>query len=83
MADVDVSDSITVGDSLHHDIKGANAARIQSAFITGGSMQMNLDLLVLEKLQTYLLCKLLHPNMMHILHMCYPHLHGADLGKHS
>ncbi|XP_065620069.1 uncharacterized protein LOC112040886 isoform X1 [Quercus suber] len=36
MADVDVSDSIAVGDSLHHDIKGANAAGIQSAFITGG-----------------------------------------------
>ncbi|KAL4632001.1 hypothetical protein ACB092_04G020700 [Castanea dentata] len=36
MADADVSDSIAVGDSLHHDIKGANAAGIQSAFITGG-----------------------------------------------
>ncbi|KAM7486626.1 hypothetical protein LguiA_002635 [Lonicera macranthoides] len=27
---------IAVGDSLHHDIKGANVAGIQSAFITGG-----------------------------------------------
>lgn len=36
MAGVDASDSIAVGDSLHHDIKGANAAGIQSVFITGG-----------------------------------------------
>ncbi|XP_012075398.1 uncharacterized protein LOC105636678 isoform X2 [Jatropha curcas] len=36
MAGIDASDSIAVGDSLHHDIKGANAAGIQSAFITGG-----------------------------------------------
>ncbi|CAK7322468.1 unnamed protein product [Dovyalis caffra] len=36
MAGVDAFDSIAVGDSLHHDIKGANAAGIQSAFITGG-----------------------------------------------
>ncbi|KAL3752760.1 hypothetical protein ACJRO7_000194 [Eucalyptus globulus] len=36
MADVDASDSIAVGDSLHHDIKGANAVGIQSAFITCG-----------------------------------------------
>ena len=36
MAGVDSSDSIAVGDSLHHDIKGANEAGIQSAFITGG-----------------------------------------------
>ncbi|PON46695.1 Pyridoxal phosphate phosphatase [Parasponia andersonii] len=36
MASVDASDSIAVGDSLHHDIKGANAAGIQSVFITGG-----------------------------------------------
>ncbi|KGN47825.2 hypothetical protein Csa_018984 [Cucumis sativus] len=33
---VNASDSIAVGDSLHHDIKGANAAGIQSVFITGG-----------------------------------------------
>ncbi|OVA07303.1 HAD-superfamily hydrolase [Macleaya cordata] len=32
----DASDCIAVGDSLHHDIKGANIAGIQSAFITGG-----------------------------------------------
>ncbi|XP_059433818.1 uncharacterized protein LOC132166965 isoform X3 [Corylus avellana] len=36
MAGVDSSDSIAVGDSLHHDIKGANEAGIQSAFTTGG-----------------------------------------------
>ncbi|KAF3451069.1 hypothetical protein FNV43_RR07158 [Rhamnella rubrinervis] len=36
MAGVDASDSIAVGDSLHHDIKGANEAEIQSVFITGG-----------------------------------------------
>lgn len=36
MVGVDASDSIAVGDSLHHDIKGANAAGIQSLFITGG-----------------------------------------------
>ncbi|KAB1214336.1 hypothetical protein CJ030_MR5G000479 [Morella rubra] len=36
MAGVDASDCIAVGDSLHHDIKGANKAGIQSAFITGG-----------------------------------------------
>ncbi|PRQ46065.1 putative phosphoric monoester hydrolase [Rosa chinensis] len=33
---VDPIDSIAVGDSLHHDIKGANAAAIQSVLITGG-----------------------------------------------
>jgi ribonucleotide monophosphatase NagD (HAD superfamily) len=36
MAGVDSSDSIAVGDSLHHDIKGANEAGIQSVFTTGG-----------------------------------------------
>ncbi|KAK9272298.1 hypothetical protein L1049_002669 [Liquidambar formosana] len=36
MAGVDAYDSIAVGDSLHHDIKGANVIRIQSAFTTGG-----------------------------------------------
>ncbi|PHT67113.1 hypothetical protein T459_31538 [Capsicum annuum] len=36
IASVDASDCIAVGDSLHHDIKGANAAGIASAFITGG-----------------------------------------------
>nr|POF24251.1 putative nipsnap protein k02d10.1 [Quercus suber] len=40
MADVDVSDSIAVGDSLHHDIKGANAAGIQSAFITEADLEI-------------------------------------------
>ncbi|KAL6221441.1 hypothetical protein ACLB2K_009192 [Fragaria x ananassa] len=33
---VDPIDSIAVGDSLHHDIKGANAAAVQSVLITGG-----------------------------------------------
>lgn len=32
----DASNCIAVGDSLHHDIKGANAAGIASAFITCG-----------------------------------------------
>lgn len=36
MAGVEASDCIAVGDSLHHDIKGANVGGIQSAFITGG-----------------------------------------------
>ncbi|KAF7805303.1 glycerol-3-phosphate phosphatase isoform X1 [Senna tora] len=36
MTGTDVSDCIAVGDSLHHDIKGANAAGIKSVFITGG-----------------------------------------------
>ncbi|CAH9073415.1 unnamed protein product [Cuscuta epithymum] len=36
MTGVDASECIAVGDSLHHDIKGANAAGISSAFITGG-----------------------------------------------
>ena len=36
MAGVDASDSIAVGDSLHHDIKGANASGIDSAFIPCG-----------------------------------------------
>lgn len=36
LAGVDAFDSIAVGDSLHHDIKGANAVGIRSAFITGG-----------------------------------------------
>ncbi|XP_038970164.1 uncharacterized protein LOC103698870 isoform X2 [Phoenix dactylifera] len=36
MAGVNACDCIAVGDSLHHDVKGANAAGIASAFITGG-----------------------------------------------
>ncbi|KAK4436087.1 hypothetical protein Salat_0772400 [Sesamum alatum] len=36
MVGVDAADCIAVGDSLHHDIKGANIAGISSAFITGG-----------------------------------------------
>lgn len=36
MTAVDASDCIAIGDSLHHDIKGANAAGIASAFITCG-----------------------------------------------
>lgn len=36
MAGVDAADCIAVGDSLHHDIKGANRAGISSVFITCG-----------------------------------------------
>ncbi|KAL2454715.1 Haloacid dehalogenase-like hydrolase (HAD) superfamily protein [Abeliophyllum distichum] len=36
MVGVDAADCIAVGDSLHHDIEGANVAGISSAFITGG-----------------------------------------------
>ncbi|XP_072990486.1 uncharacterized protein [Typha latifolia] len=36
LAGVDACDCITVGDSLHHDIKGANRTGIASAFVTGG-----------------------------------------------
>lgn len=45
MAGVDASDCIAVGDSLHHDIKGANATGIQSVFITGGihASELGLD----------------------------------------
>ncbi|KAF5199780.1 Had-superfamily hydrolase [Thalictrum thalictroides] len=44
MAGVEASDCIAVGDSLHHDIKGANTAGIQSAFITCGIHANDLDL---------------------------------------
>ncbi|KAE8663104.1 pyridoxal phosphate phosphatase-like isoform X3 [Hibiscus syriacus] len=50
---VEASNSIAVGDSLHHDIKGANAAGIQSALSLEGSMQPNLDWIVLDKLQIH------------------------------
>ncbi|KAL6582019.1 hypothetical protein OROMI_006033 [Orobanche minor] len=36
MAGVEAADCIAVGDSLHHDIKGANIAGISSALTTGG-----------------------------------------------
>ncbi|KAG0480833.1 hypothetical protein HPP92_011691 [Vanilla planifolia] len=36
MAGLDACDCIGVGDSLHHDIKGANNAGIEAVFITGG-----------------------------------------------
>lgn len=36
LAGVDAIDCIAVGDSLHHDIKGANVAGIQSAFVSCG-----------------------------------------------
>lgn len=45
MAGVDADESIAVGDSLHHDIKGANVAGIQSAFITGGIHATELGLM--------------------------------------
>lgn len=44
MVGVDAADCIAVGDSLHHDIKGANRAGIQSAFITGGIHSNELEL---------------------------------------
>ncbi|XP_057514550.1 uncharacterized protein LOC130796240 [Actinidia eriantha] len=44
MAGVDAVDCIAVGDSLHHDIKGANVAGIQSAFVTGGIHATELEL---------------------------------------
>ncbi|KAK8663602.1 hypothetical protein V6N13_083411 [Hibiscus sabdariffa] len=45
MVGVEASNSIAVGDSLHHDVKGANAAGIQSAFTTGGihATELGLD----------------------------------------
>ncbi|XP_009771445.1 uncharacterized protein LOC107784578 [Nicotiana tabacum] len=45
MAAEDASDCIAIGDSLHHDIKGANAAGIASAFITCGihATELGLD----------------------------------------
>lgn len=36
MVGAEVFDCIAVGDSLHHDIKGAQASGIASAFVTGG-----------------------------------------------
>ncbi|CAN8299062.1 unnamed protein product [Cochlearia groenlandica] len=36
IAGVNAAESIAVGDSLHHDIKGANVSEIESVFITGG-----------------------------------------------
>lgn len=36
MVGVDAFDCIAVGDSLHHDIKGANKCGVTSAFVTGG-----------------------------------------------
>lgn len=45
----DASDCIAVGDSLHHDIKGANIAGIQSAFITCGIHATELGLIRYEE----------------------------------
>lgn len=36
MTGADVSQCVAVGDSLHHDIKGANLAGFSSIFVTGG-----------------------------------------------
>lgn len=36
MAGLDSYDCVAIGDSLHHDIKGANNATIESVLITGG-----------------------------------------------
>lgn len=45
MVGVEASECIAVGDSLHHDIKGANSAGISSVFITGGihATELGLD----------------------------------------
>ncbi|KAG8048129.1 hypothetical protein GUJ93_ZPchr0008g13870 [Zizania palustris] len=45
LAGVNANECITVGDSLHHDIKGANASIVASAFITGGihAAELGLD----------------------------------------
>ncbi|GJR29007.1 haloacid dehalogenase-like hydrolase superfamily protein [Tanacetum coccineum] len=44
MTGIDASESIAVGDSLLHDIKGANASGIESAFITCGIHSTELGL---------------------------------------
>ncbi|KAJ6817506.1 uncharacterized protein M6B38_410210 [Iris pallida] len=44
MAGVGAHDCIAVGDSLHHDILGANVAGIESAFVTGGIHATDLGL---------------------------------------
>ncbi|KAJ0027212.1 hypothetical protein Pint_36177 [Pistacia integerrima] len=42
MVGVDASNSVAMGDSLHHDIKGANAMGIHKIYHPlEGSMQMN------------------------------------------
>ncbi|XP_027120118.1 uncharacterized protein [Coffea arabica] len=45
MAAIDPSQCVAIGDSLYHDIKGANATGISSAFITGGihATELGLD----------------------------------------
>ncbi|KAF6151003.1 hypothetical protein GIB67_016481 [Kingdonia uniflora] len=49
MAGADASDCIAVDDSLHHDIKGANIAGIESTFITGGIHATELGLSSFEE----------------------------------
>ncbi|GLT50976.1 hypothetical protein SLA2020_244270 [Shorea laevis] len=49
MVGLDASDSKAVGDSLCHDIKGANEAGIASAFITGGIHATELGLSSFEQ----------------------------------
>lgn len=44
MASVNATEAIAVGDSLHHDIIGANAAGIESAFISCGIHAIELGL---------------------------------------
>lgn len=53
MAGVDASDCVAVGDSLYHDIKGANIAGIKSAFITGGIHATELGLVEFGEVANY------------------------------
>ncbi|PHT61148.1 hypothetical protein T459_35014 [Capsicum annuum] len=78
MAAVDASDCIAVGDSLHHDIKGANAAGIASAFITGGIHATELGLGKFGEVADDIQYMLLPSKTMLILHMCSLHLHGEE-----
>ncbi|CAN0857940.1 5'-nucleotidase YutF [Linum grandiflorum] len=48
MAGFSASESIAVGDSLHHDIRGANAAGMQSVLVTGGIHSSELGLGALD-----------------------------------
>ncbi|CAN1248108.1 5'-nucleotidase YutF [Linum perenne] len=48
MAGVSASESIAIGDSLHHDIKGANGAGMESVLVTGGIHSSELGLGALD-----------------------------------
>lgn len=53
MVGAEVFDCIAVGDSLHHDIKGAQASGIASAFVTGGIHADELGIANLEETAGY------------------------------